>query len=554
MARHRVRKKRLKWFVVAVLAAAGIAVAATSAALLREAEPPTQTEADEPADAMVVNVCTTLRVVTATSFEPVLTQLAPVLAEGSDCVRIDVEVADGQAAEERVAEVDADLWIPDDAAWAGVTRTAELDPEAPGSGTVVATSPIYMVTDQETADRLIQAGGGWLDLAGLMTTDSGMRLVVRDPAGSGDGLVAVGAVGEAVWLDAGMDASAEALMAAFPSTRTVTEQALPEEQGDVGLIPEYALRAILAGEDDAATTVAAATLLAGSDYSAVMRYTWLPTASGTSDPDTVASMDRLLDVLTGSESAAALAAAGLRGPDAEPFEQGADDLPSLDAAPFDVLGAHHVDHVLATWYTEERTSDVLLVIDVSGSMALPPAGTDTPLIDLVREGTRSLTEVLPDDSSLSLWQFGAQLDPPRDYVELLPRAELDASHRAALGDAAESMVVTETGTGLYDTTLAAYLNARESYRQGIPSHVIVFTDGRNEDRPDSISIEQLAADLVEATDPARPVQLTIITFGGDTDAELLESELDETGAYIAHITSAEEVHAVFIHQAAGGRH
>jgi hypothetical protein len=82
----------------------------------------------------------------------------------------------------------------------------------------------------------------------------------------------------------------------------------------------------------------------------------------------------------------------------------------------------------------------------------------------------------------------------------------------------------------------------------------VFTDGRNEDRPGSITIEQLAADLVDATDPARPVQLTIITFGDDTDAELLESALDETGAYIAHITNAEQVHAVFIHQAAGGRH
>ena len=36
-----------------------------------------------------------------------------------------------------------------------------------------------------------------LILAGLLTTDTRTRLVVRDPAGSGDGLVGVGAVGEA---------------------------------------------------------------------------------------------------------------------------------------------------------------------------------------------------------------------------------------------------------------------------------------------------------------------------------------------------------------------
>jgi hypothetical protein len=265
-------------------------------------------------------------------------------------------------------------------------------------------------------------------------------------------------------------------------------------------------------------------------------------------------MDRLLDLLTGDDSAAALAAAGLRAADGRPVDQAGDPFPAVDAPAFDVLGTHKIDHVFATWYTVERTSDVLVVIDVSGSMAAPAPGSDTPLIDLVRQGVLGLAELLPDDSELSLWQFGAQLDPPRDYVELLPRAGLDARHREALSDSANEMVTTETGTGLYDTTLAAYLNARESYRPGIPSHVIVFTDGRNEDRPGSITIEQLAADLVDATDPARPVQLTIITFGDDTDAELLESALDETGAYIAHITNAEQVHAVFIHQAAGGRH
>jgi hypothetical protein len=554
MARHRARKKRLRWLVTAALAAVAVAIAATAAALLREPEPPPRAAPAEPADPVDVDICTTLRVVTATSFEPVLSELAPMLSQGGDCVRLDIEVADGQAAEARVAETAADVWIPDDAAWAGVVRTAELDPEAAGAGTVVATSPIYMVTDQTTAARLNQAGGGWLDLAGLLTADTGTRLAVRDPAGSGDGLIGVGAVGEAVWLDAGMDASAEALMTAFPSTLTVTEHALPARQGDVGLVAEYALSTLLAGGGESATTIRSATVLAGSDYSAVLKYTWLPTVTGTGDVKSIAALDRLLQLLTGDDSAAALAEAGLRGADGQPFDQAGDPFPAVDAPAFDVLGAHQVDHVFATWYPGERTSDVLVVIDVSGSMAAPAPGSDTPLIDLVREGVIGLAELLPDDSELSLWQFGAQLDPPRDYVELLPRAQLDAGHRGALRDSANEMVTTETGTGLYDTTLAAYLNARESYRQGIASHVLVFTDGRNEDRPDSISIEQLAADLVEATDPARPVQLTVITFGDDTDAELLESALDETGTYIAHITSAEEVHAVFIHQAAGGRH
>lgn len=552
MARHRAPRRR-SWLAGAVLGAAGLAVSATTVAVLRDTDLPADPPPDD-VEAMVVNWCTTLRVVTASSFEPVLADLAALLNSGEHCVRLEVATADGRGAEELVAEVDAHVWIPDDTAWTGVTRTVDLDPDAPGAGAVVATSPIFIVTDGATADRLNQAGAGWRGLADLLTTGSDARLVVREPAGWGDGLVAVGAVGEAVWLEEGMDASAEALMTAFPSIRTVSAHALPVEDGEIGLVPEYALTAVLTGEDETAAAVREATLLAGNDYSAVLRYSWLPTPNASADPDVVIAMDRLLAVLTGDESADARAAAGLRGPDAAPLDGAPVELPALSAAPFDVLGTHHVEHIFATWYTDDRKSDMLLVIDISGSMAAPAEGSDTPLIDLVREGMLSLAELLPDESELALWQFGSQLDPPRDYVELLPRAELRPSHREALDDAADSMVAITTGTGLYDTALAAYLDARDNYREGVPSHVIVFTDGRNEDRPGSITEQQLTDELAAARDPARPVQLTIITLGDDTDVELLESALEPAESYIAQIATAQDVRAVFIHLAAGGRH
>jgi hypothetical protein len=120
----------------------------------------------------------------------------------------------------------------------GADSLAIAEEPAGGSGTVVATSPIYMITDDSTAGQIEQAGGGWRALADLVTSDSGVRMAVRDPGGSGDGLVAVGAVAEAVWIDDGMDASAEALMTALPSTRTVPSHAIPEENGEVGLVAD----------------------------------------------------------------------------------------------------------------------------------------------------------------------------------------------------------------------------------------------------------------------------------------------------------------------------
>ena len=66
----------------------------------------------------------------------------------------------GAAAAAEVAGRDADVWIPDDAAWAGTQGMAQLAPAATaGSGTVLATSPFYLVTDPGTAAQGDRRGG-----------------------------------------------------------------------------------------------------------------------------------------------------------------------------------------------------------------------------------------------------------------------------------------------------------------------------------------------------------------------------------------------------------
>ena len=179
-----------------------------------------------------------------------------------------------------MAEREADVWIPDDLSWAAVARGGLLaDDGDGGSGTVLATSPIYMVTDTATAARLTRAGGSWLALSKLVASPDGVRLAVRDPNGSGDGMVAAGTLGEAVWIKDGMDASSAALSAALRQTRTVsgTGPALPSQPGEVGLVPEYVLLSAKPTTEDAA-------VLAGTDHTAVLRYGWLPTAAAVADP------------------------------------------------------------------------------------------------------------------------------------------------------------------------------------------------------------------------------------------------------------------------------
>src|SRR5690242_15784307 len=150
----------------------------------------------------------TIRVVTASSFAPVLQNLTPRLRAGADCVNLQITISDGRVAADRVNRTGADLWIPDDAAWGAIAGSIGLADKGSGAGAVVATSPIYMVTDQATGAKLKAAGGSWIALSRSVVDDKGTKLVVRDPASAGDGLLGMGAVAEAVWLDKGMDTSA----------------------------------------------------------------------------------------------------------------------------------------------------------------------------------------------------------------------------------------------------------------------------------------------------------------------------------------------------------
>jgi hypothetical protein len=268
MGRHRSGRagRPALWAVAAVL----VAVALTSGAVAVAKRASDRPEAERPGTALLApsDCDLTLRVVTASSFAPVLATLEPTLASGPDCVALDTVVVDGRAAADRVAEREADVWIPDDVSWAAVARGGLLAEDGSGgSGTVLATSPIYMVADTATAARVTAAGGSWLALSKLVTTPDELRLAVRDPNGSGDGMVAAASLAEAVWIKDGMDASSAALSAALPQTRTVhgSRPALPERSGEVGLVPEYALLAAKGAAKDV-------TVLPGTDHTALLRY------------------------------------------------------------------------------------------------------------------------------------------------------------------------------------------------------------------------------------------------------------------------------------------
>lgn len=561
MGRHRSDGQRTRWLLVAAVTVLVLTASTLAAVVLRGSGRSADRGVAAPPAAPAGSCTRTLRAVTASSFAPVLTAAAAPLARAPDCVRVQVDVADGRAAVARVARPGTDVWIPDDASWAGILAGGAGGSAGNGggvlagagdvgSGSTVATSPIYMVADRATAGRVTAAGGSWSGLMGLLRTGPGMRLAVGDPDRSGDGMVAAGDLAESVWLATGMDTAAMALNAVRRDARTVggAAPALPARAGEVGLVPEHALLPAL-------SRAGAVAVLPGTDHTAILRYTWLPTAAAAGDVALAGALRRLLAVLTGPDMAAARRTAGLRGPGQTAPPAADSRLPAtLPAAPFGVLAGHHVDHVLASWTPRDRRAALLVVVDASGSMADPTPGTGRPLIEVVREGVLAVGGLLPDDARLGLWEFGSQLDPPRDYRVVLPGATMDGPHRAALGTAVGTLVAHRTGTALYDTLLAAYRSAVRAYQPGMPNQVLVFTDGRNEDDPGGISAGGLTAALRAAADPARPVHLTVAVFGAAAEADVVARAVRPVHGYVDEVASADQVSAAFVHVAAGGQH
>ena len=501
--------------------------------------------------------CTSLRVVTATSYQPALASVADELATGPDCVRLEVTTADGRNAETAVDKRHAHVWITDDASWLERYEAGEAEEYGEGGKGVegkntglsyrrLATSPVLFASSPAMAARIQRAGGGWAGLAALVERKRPVSIVTRDPASTGDGLVALGGLGDAVWDSQGMDASALLLDAAYRKHRTASAIASTSlAANQVALVPEHLL-SHHRGDRPVIT--------APGDRTVMMRYSWYATDVDASDPAIQSARTDLLTALTKGPSAdAAREAAHLRDvhgrPPAMLYAKGTwvgRKLPKSNP----VLDAHKVEHVFATWYAADRKADVLVVVDISGSMAAPAPGSGTPLIGLVRQNVKHLARKLPRAARLGVWGFGSRLVDHRDYVVVDPFRPLTPKHRSSLKKELNDLRVRDTGTGLYDTVLGAYRFAVTKARPGVNFQVMVFTDGLNQDDRRTHSVGQLRRALARAADPKATVGLTVVQVGKRSPKKL-QAALRPVGGEVVTIDSADDVVATFIHLAAG---
>jgi hypothetical protein len=315
--------------------------------------------------------------------------------------------------------------------------------------------------------------------------------------------------------------------------------------GQVGLVTEQEV--VQAG------AVERYTIRALGGPTAVQRVSLSESQAAAKDHTRATAVARLKAALMTPTAVKAFEAAGFRGPGEKAVGPASSSgLPAVAlASTFPTTAEHFMFHVLTTWHPDRRRANLLVVVDVSGSMADPAPGTNKSLISLVSQGVQQVGALMPADSRVGLWVFGSQLDGLRDYRVLVPGRPLDAAQRHRLNAAARKLKAQQTGTGLYDTILAAYRAQLAHFSSDMPTEVMVFTDGRNEDDPGSISLAALRTALADS-DRAKHVQVGVLGFGDRLPVDAFSTALAPIDGQIDTIGSAQEVLGAFVHAVSGG--
>ncbi len=244
----------------------------------------------------------------------------------------------------------------------------------------------------------------------------------------------------------------------------------------------------------------------------------------------------LASVLASQSATDTLVAAGFRTSSGTPL---ADGRGVGSVAALEIKNSLSIETTLRDWAVLALPLRTLVVEDVSGSMAAKSG--DSTRIALTVDASLGANDLFSDQTQMGLWAFSIGLGGGKqDYRELVPLGPVSNTfdgkpQRRAILDAVRGLpALVGGGTGLYDTTLAAFRRVKEGYDPDYVNSVIILTDGANEDNG-SISLDQLLAALQKEQDPVRPIVIITVGVTSDADPVALQQISAATGgtSYVA---------------------
>jgi hypothetical protein len=432
-----------------------------------------------------------------------------------------------------------DAWLPESTLWLRRARAAGAF-QVPAEGVSVATTPVVLALDGRSATRLGWSGSagesgqgrvlGWRRL--VADPQPPLPVVLPDPATSPIGfgaLVGIQALARAGRPDGAAAAEAAATMRRLaPRTVSLAGETPPAPVG-----PGAGETAVVSTEQ--AVLLGAATgrrLVAVYPPSAVpgLDYPYAPLTTGPGRDGATAFLRALL----AAEGAAALTGHRLRTPPGAPpggipvgtgIRTDAYPPASLPAEPDAVA-------LLNAWGGVHISARLLAVFDISGSMGERVPGSPQTRLSATVRAAQGGARLLLDTTELGIWAFSTDLDGERDYREVVPVGPVGPRRAELLAALGRMRVKPNGGTGLYDTTLAAYQDATRNWTPGRINMVLILTDGKD-DNGSGISRAELLRDLRGLVDRKRPVPILFIGIGPEIDPAELRQIARATGGRVA---------------------
>ncbi|WP_228183227.1 substrate-binding and VWA domain-containing protein [Streptomyces anulatus] len=488
------------------------------------------------------------------------------------CLVVEVLARDSHKVAESLAagdeKPDFQVWLPDSELWLERAKGfGEGIPVSPSDS--VASSPVALAMVPSASRKLgwPEKTYSWAELIAALGSDQ-VRLGAADPARSATGLLALVGIGASSARQGGdsdtrvartakvlaermSDGDAQVLETLARST-SGAEEGNPKRNQAV-LISEQAAFA----HNAEATGEGKLDLFYPQDGTPLLDYPYtLVNEADLSVAESRAAL-RFMTLLGDRDARAAFAEHGFRAGDGSAKDSlvaaAGGRKPQPYAAPAaEAPSAKELQETLGMWTITVQSARLTTVVDASGSMATLVPGRGQSRMDVTKESLiQALGQFTPNDE-IGLWEFATALDGDKDYRRLMPTKRLGdpveggGTHREKLTAAFAGLQPVPGGaTGLYDTTLASYKEARSTYRKGKFNALVILTDGSNQDER-SISRSGLIAELRELRDPERPVPVIVIAVGPDADRDEVAEIARVTGGDGYEVSDPAEIQAVIL--------
>ncbi|WP_158647373.1 substrate-binding domain-containing protein [Actinoplanes sp. ATCC 53533] len=432
-----------------------------------------------------------------------------------------------------------DVWLPESTLWLRRARAAGAY-QAPVEGVSVATTPVVLTLDGRSATRLGDTLG-WPQL--VADAKPPLPVVLPDPATSPIGfgaLAGIRALARAAQPDTAEAGAAAIMRRLAPRTVSLAGEAPPAPTGpgagEVAVVSteQAVLFAAAAGRRQVAVYPPAA--VPSPDY---------PYAVLATGPEREGAT-AFLRALLAAEGAAELTHQGLRTPRGGPPTGIPADSGILNRAypPARLPAEPDTVALLNAWGGVHLSARLLAVFDISGSMAAQVPGTSDTRLSATIKAAQDGAKLLLGTTELGVWEFSTDLDGERDYREVVPVGPIGPRRPEIVAEVDRIRVNPNGGTGLYDTTLAAYRDATRNWTPGRINMVLILTDG-TDDNASGISRGALLRELRGMADRKRPVPILFIGVGPDVDPTELKQIAQVTGGRVARTKQPSGIRQIF---------